>query len=82
MGAVLLFLASIIANVVFSEENLTDPLRVMIVAIVPLSVLRLHAEMLRARKLTWQFAILDSIDISLLNLLMLPLFSWYGVFRG
>lgn len=60
---------------VFSKPELSPPLRIMIFSILPLSVLYLHAEMLKGLRKVWQALLLEGVFVPLIAI-MLVLVVW------
>lgn len=70
-----MFCAPWIASVAFSEPELTMPLRVMALGIIPIALLNLHAEMLKALRRVAYAVLVQSVGVPLLSLLLLPHFA-------
>jgi len=69
-----------IARLVFSEPTLTAPLRLMSLAILPMSLLVLYAELLKGRKKISQAMLVNGMGVPLVSLLLLAILgSLFGV---
>lgn len=69
-----------ISEAIFSEPTLTDPLRVMALAVVPFSLLILHAELLKGLKRIFESQLVQGIGIPALSLAgVLVLAPTFGV---
>jgi O-antigen/teichoic acid export membrane protein len=69
-----------IAQVIFSEPALVKPLRLMALAILPLSLIALYGGLLKGLEKIWNAMLVESVSIPLLGLPLLALFGWaFGV---
>jgi O-antigen/teichoic acid export membrane protein len=71
--------APLIAQGIFSEPTLSEPLRMMALSILPMSLLNLHAELLKGLKKTLAAVLVQSVGVSLVQL---PLMAAVGASLG
>lgn len=71
--------ASWIAQGIFTEESLSEPLRLMALGILPMSLLTLHGELLKGLKRIRDAILVQSLGIPLLGI---PLLGLLGVSHG
>jgi O-antigen/teichoic acid export membrane protein len=76
---IILISASWIAQGIFSEETLTAPLRLMAFGILPMSLLILHAELLKGLKRIRDAMMIQSVGLPMLGV---PLLAILGVSLG
>ena len=70
--AVIMVLAPWIAEQVLSEPDLTSPLRLMALSIVPFSLLSLHGSLLAALKLSGRAVLVQMTGVPLISFAFLP----------
>ena len=70
--AVIIVLAPWIAEQVLSEPDLTNPLRLMALSIVPFSLLSLHGSLLAALKLSGRAVLIQMTGVPLISFAFLP----------
>lgn len=72
--------SSWIANEIFSKPSLGDPLKWMLLSILPLSLLNLNSESLKGIKRIPEAMIVQSVALPFCTLLLIfPLSRWFGV---
>lgn len=73
------FLAPWIGTLIFKEEILIVPLRIMALAVLPFSLLNLHAESLKALKATARATLIQGFGLPFLNLMLLAFIAHSAV---
>jgi len=76
---IILISASWISQRIFSEEALSDPLRLMAFGILPMSLLTLHAELLKGLKRIRDATLVQGLGLPMLGI---PLLALLGVSLG